>query len=586
MNLFNSKLIRRLTLILSCVLPVAAVVHPARSAERIGVSYSFLSGSIPVSSLETYARTGQIDSKFADSAPRINSKQLPELQQLLSTKIPLNSVAVSQFLHTPIGEELLGRLGQVIQTDGHASEFHALRDAMILAARNSQGFTLLEVLRQFPSKTAYIKLEKALALVGEVNQFVNQTDDASMVVNQKATLEAQFPFELSKSENLQQPGRLAWQKQTLTLSDPERDRQIPTALYLPRSRTRHPIVVISHGLGSDRFSFAYLAEHLASYGFAVVVPEHSGSDSNQLAALLAGRVRDITPPQEFVDRPIDVSKLLNKLEQLSRFDPNLQGRLDLQNVGIVGQSFGGYTALAVAGATLQAQHLKTMCQASQDSLNPSLLLQCRATQLPQLPSHLSDPRIKAAIAINPFSSAIFGQAGLSQIKVPTMIVASSADMLAPALPEQIQPFTWLTTPNKYLALMTGATHFSTLASSPNEAVPVLPFIAGTKPAPGHEYIKALNAAFFKTHLMNQQQYRSYLSADYAKAIGQLPVQLALVKTLSTSELSKNLEDRLSLSLRAFGFCLYSLSIIGSRVLKGCGDADAPCVANNLQGWKR
>ncbi len=185
------------------------------------------------------------------------------------------------------------------------------------------------------------------------------------------------------------------------LSDPERDRQIPTVLYLPRSTKRHPIVVISHGLGSDRFSFAYLAEHLASHGFAVVIPQHSGSDSNQLAAFSAGEARDITSPQEFVDRPIDVNKLLNELERLSRFDPNLQGRLDLHNIGLVGQSFGGYTALAVAGATFQPQNLKTMCQTSQDSLNLSLSLQCGATQIPQLPSHLSDPRIKAAIAINP-----------------------------------------------------------------------------------------------------------------------------------------------------------------------------------------
>ena len=571
MNLFNSKLISRLTLTLSCVLSVTAVVHPARSAERIGLSYSFLSDSIAISSLETYSRTGRIDSKFADSASRINSKQLAQLQQLLSTKIPLNSVAVSQILHTPMGEKLLGHLGQVIQTDGHASGFHALRDAMILAARNPKGFTLLEVLRQFPSKTAYIKIEEVLALVGEVNQFANQTHDASMVVNQKATLEAQFPSDLSKSENLQQPGKLAWQKQTLTLSDPERARQIPADLYLPRSRTPHPIVIISHGLGSDRFSFAYLAEHLASYGFAVVVPEHSGSNSKQLAAFLAGRAKDVTSAQEFVDRPIDVSKLLNKLEELSRFDPDLKGRLDLQNVGIVGQSFGGYTALAVAGATLQEQNLKAQCQRSQDSLNPSLLLQCGATQLPQLPSHLSDSRIKAAIAINPFGSAIFGQAGLSQIKVPTMIVASSADMLAPALPEQIQPFTWLTTPNKYLALMTGATHFSAIASSPNEAVSVLPFLVGTNPASTHEYIKALNVAFFKTYLMNQQQYRSYLSADYAKAISQLSIQLALLKTLTTGDLSKNLEDRLSLSLRAFCFCLYSpLLVVGLSKQRGRG----------------
>lgn len=268
MNFLTCKLINRLMLTLSWILPVVAVVPPARSAERIEVSYSILSDSISLLSLETYARTGRIDSKFTDRTRRDNLKQLSKLQQLLSTKIPLNSVAVSQFLHTPIGEKLLMRLGQVIQTDGRASGFHALRDAMILAARNPQGFTPLEVLRQFPSKTAYVKLEEALALVEEVNQLVNQTHNASTVVNQTATLEAQVPFDLSSSQDLQQPGTSAWQKQTLTLSDPERDRQIITDLYLPRSKVRHPIVVISHGLGSDRFSLAYLAEHLASYGMA------------------------------------------------------------------------------------------------------------------------------------------------------------------------------------------------------------------------------------------------------------------------------------------------------------------------------
>lgn len=540
MNLFGSKLIERLTLTLLCILPLASVAYPARSAEQIKLSYHFLSGSIPLQSLETDVCAGQTDRQFINYACKIDSKQITQLQQVLSTKIPLNSVAVSQFLDTPIGENLLTRLGRIIQTEDGAG-LDPLRSAMIRSARNPQGFTLLEVLRQVPAQTAHIKLEEALTSISEIDRLVNQTNAAIAAVDRKATSGSQSPFDAS-SEDLQQPGKLAWQKQTLTFNDPDRDRQLLTDLYLPRSKTRHPVVVISHGLGSDRFSYIYLAQHLASYGFAVVVLEHPGSNSQQLAALLTGKAKDIVSPQEFVDRPMDAIELLDKLEQLSRTDPNIRGRLNLQNVGIVGQSFGGYTALALAGATLQPQHLKAQCQSADNSLNLSLLLQCQATQLPQLPARLSDPRIKAAIAIAPFGSAIFGQTGLSQIEVPMMIVAGSADTLSPALPEQIQPFTWLTTPDKYLVLMTGATHFSTIGSSPNEAVP-LPSSVKVDLALIHQYMNALGAAFFKAHLMKQDRYRSYLSADYTKSIGRSPVQLGLVKTLSTTDLSNNLGDK-------------------------------------------
>ena len=51
-----------------------------------------------------------------------------------------------------------------------------------------------------------------------------------------------------------------------------------------------------------------------------------------------------------------------------------------------------------------------------------------------------------------------------------MLIAGSADTVAPALLEQIQPFTWLTSPNKYLVLMNNGTHFSTIEESPSKRI--------------------------------------------------------------------------------------------------------------------
>jgi predicted dienelactone hydrolase len=114
--------------------------------------------------------------------------------------------------------------------------------------------------------------------------------------------------------------------------------------------SQSPVIVISHGLGSDRTSFEYLAQHLASYGFAVAVPEHPGSSAEQLRSLLAGRAKTVAEPNEFINRPLDIKYLLNQLARLDASNSSFQ--LNLQQVGVIGQSFGGYTALALAVCSL------------------------------------------------------------------------------------------------------------------------------------------------------------------------------------------------------------------------------------------
>ncbi len=308
-------------------------------AEKIVLSYGLLARSIPINSLETYATTGKIDSELAWYARHATPQQLTQLRQGLLAPIPLNSIEVSQFLYTSIGERLLDRLGQIVQMDSRQSGFYAIRAALILAA-DSQDFTLLNVLRKFPSKQIEINLGRSLEIVNEIEALVNQSNQAFTFINQQSTLEAVVSPTSYQLRNLQQQGPLASTKRTIELNDRSRSRIFPADIYLPQSSKRFPIVVISHGLGSDRTSFAYLAQHLASYGFVVAVPEHPGSSSSQLEALLNGRAAEVTSPREFIDRPLDIKFLLDELTRLSQSDPQFQGRLNLEQVGVVGQSYG------------------------------------------------------------------------------------------------------------------------------------------------------------------------------------------------------------------------------------------------------
>ena len=299
-----------------------------------------------------------------------------------------------------------------------------------------------------------------------------------------------------------------------------------------------PVIVISHGLGSDRTSFTYLAEQLASYGFAVAVPEHPGSNAKQLQSLLSGRANQVAEPNEFINRPLDVKYLLDELQRLDAY--NLSFQLNFQQVGVIGQSFGGYTALALAGAKLNFKQLQTNCDEPNDIWNVSLLLQCRALDLPETDYNLQDPRVKAAIAINPIDSSIFGQAGLERIQVPVMIVGGSTDTVAPVLSEQILPFSWLDTAQKYLVVIERASHFSIIGeTNPNQQAFVLPPQAiGPSPAIARRYMSALGVAFFQTYIAGNTQYRDYLSSAYVQAINQAPLNISLVQSLSITQLTQ------------------------------------------------
>ncbi|MBV8884390.1 MAG: alpha/beta hydrolase, partial [Chroococcidiopsidaceae cyanobacterium CP_BM_RX_35] len=357
------------------LLPLVGTARPALGAERIYFVYGALERSIPVSSLQTYAKTGKVDSDLAPYIKRLKPKQRNDLRRLLVNRIDLDPVAVSQFFYSPIGEALLTRLGQFVQTGAGVSGFYGIRGALILAADDPQGLTLLNVLQKFPTDGIRVNLAPILQTTEDLEKMIDQTNRAVALVSQqsKAAATTQEPqVNFSQLPNLEQTGQFTWSKQTLRLNNFQRQSRFLVDLYLPRLNTKAPIIVISYGLGENRSSYAYLAEQLASYGFVVAIPENPGSSAEQLQSLLRGLANEVANPREFVDRALNVKFLLDELQRRSQSDPTFP--VNLQQVGVIGQSYGGYTALALAGAPLNFNQLRKDCASLNNSLNLSLVL--------------------------------------------------------------------------------------------------------------------------------------------------------------------------------------------------------------------
>jgi predicted dienelactone hydrolase len=353
------------------------------------------------------------------------------------------------------------------------------------------------------------------------------------------------PTDFAKLTDLRKPGTLGVQpKQTWMLKDSSRDRKFYVDVYKPQTWRdgKTPVVIFSHGLASRPEDFAKRAEHLASYGYVVALPQHPGSDTKQTEALIKGYSREIFDLNEFINRPKDISYAIDELER--RNQSEFQGKLDLESVGVAGHSFGGYTGLAVAGAEIDFQNLEKDCKRQFGVLDTSLLLQCRALTLPRQTYSFRDKRVTAVFTENPVNSSIFGSTGLSKIEIPVFIAGGNYDPATPFVFEQVRVFPWLTTSNKYLAMSEGQAHvdFSQLDAGVQATIESVGEFTLPSPDLITSYSNSMSLAFFGMYIEKREDYKPYLKSAYAAYLSQdEKFKLSLISTASSDKLKQAID---------------------------------------------
>jgi predicted dienelactone hydrolase len=516
-----------------------------------------------VDSLELYAKEGVVTEELSAYLPYLRSFDadvVNRAREILVERVDTDVTAVSQFGYTDQGEYLLTQIGDIFRTGSRLSGMKGLRGAAILAAADpEEGLTLLNVIRQFPAPVLRVDIRKGAAIISQFDAAFQQSNTALELVEQISLAAATNDLPGNNSaarltQMITETGPFQVRRQSIRV---KASRQ-PVDIYTPtlsadffnnpsqRDDYIWPAVVISHGLGNDRSTYSYLARFLAEHGFAVINIEHGGSSGDQVSALVSGISDEVVSADEFVSRPLLVSQVLDELEQRDDFNAKGSGRIDFSNVGVIGQSFGGYTALAVAGASLNLTRLRSDCPLTGLSFNVSLLLQCQAVNLAETTSpsgnlNFRDPRIRAAIAINPITSGLLGPEGLSEIDIPILMVAASNDTIAPALPEQIRPFTWLKAASHYLLVMQGATHFSTIDITGTETFTIPPAVVGPYAEIAQDYTQAISLAFLKTYLKDEEEYASVLTSGFTTRFSQPELPLSLISELTPEQLAEQLE---------------------------------------------
>lgn len=162
-----------------------------------------------------------------------------------------------------------------------------------------------------------------------------------------------------------------------------------------------PVVVFSHGHQAYASVMSDLMEHLASHGFLVIAPMHTGNTfadgDDRQTEIYHLRARDVGAA----------------LDQLGGGGPAL----------VVGHSFGGYTAYALGGARYDLVTLSAACAAGTGPAGFCSTFD--SAQAEQFVPGLRDERFRGVLAIDAGDFDLFAAPGVAEVGVPVLHMVAS-----------------------------------------------------------------------------------------------------------------------------------------------------------------
>ncbi len=396
-----------------------------------------------------------------------------------------------------------------------ATDSAAVDSSSATQARNHR---LLSISARTIAAASALVLVAALAACGGSSE-ISDTSKAAA----KADAEAAGPAP-------DQAGPFAVGRETITVKDPQRpERSLTVDVWYPAEKSRvegatpvqyqvipgvevpsrtafsglpvstrgpFPLVMYSHGYGGLRFISSFLTETLASHGFVVVAPDHTG---NTAIDLVTGQVAKRS--QNELNLVGDVRATLDDaLARNANSGDLLYQSINPEKIGIMGHSLGGMTSI-----------IGTVGHGG-------------------LPGY---PKIKAIVGLAAYTKNI-PLAELKKVAVPTMLISGTLDTTAKLKPNTVRTWNAISARPLYRVDLIKGAHqsfsdicyyleiASTIKNVPQVIVDTVTKSGEGGCQPGQlEWRKAnsltetYTISFFLDQLAGKSAYTAYLTPEYA-----------------------------------------------------------------------
>lgn len=273
----------------------------------------------------------------------------------------------------------------------------------------------------------------------------------------------------------------------------------------------YPLIIFSHSSGGNRRQSTFLCTHLSSHGYLVAALDHSEVVAEELA-----RQRAETDEQKWArqqawiaSRVPDIRFLLDQLLDGAALDP--EAKPDRARIGIVGHSFGGWTALAAPDVESRIGAVVALAPGGSSQPKPGIL------RVKLTFSWGRDVPTLYLVGENDVSLPLSGMYEIYERTPATkqMVVLRRADHMhfmdnVEQLHETLRAMTW---PGE-------------LSWLPQEMQPIAELCSGEQ---AHLFVRGLTLAHMDATLRQEEEAQRFLAGDVEAALAERGVEVIMHK---------------------------------------------------------
>ena len=320
---------------------------------------------------------------------------------------------------------------------------------------------------------------------------------ASACASKPAAPPAPPPAVAPPAAELARSGLAVARNADVVLKDSSRNREIPVRVTYPEGPESRPVIVFSPSATASPSAYDPLAHFWATRGFAVLVPgraEAAGSPARDPDPARESAADASADPKGWETSVRDVAFVAAATGAIEARVDGL--KLDESRLGVGGQSFGAFTAMLLAGATVDVSKKEKA-------------------------RSFADPLPKAYLLISPAGR---GQQGLTEkswaaVERPLMVVTGTRDA-GPKSQDaswRLDAYQLSAAGDKFAVFIEGASHASLtgLSAEPGAAVPKSSRKTTTIEAEVAIFqdVKAATLAFWEAYLKGDAGARAFLAGD-------------------------------------------------------------------------
>jgi len=420
----------------------------SKAAEKINIEFEEMKIPLTIKQLSKLEQYKEDSTELIDWLKKNGLIKVLELSKFLEFPVFKEEGLNREVLKSWIGRKILTELSKTIKVpnDKNGLEIYNTIESLL---EGKKEVSTLDIIEALPSEEIYLDIDNLILIISSwKNELSIQQDLISKLNNFEKTNDAFF-------KNNENNFNSVLIKTNKKIYAPHRVRPFEIELWKSK-KTDHnkELIVFMPGLGGEINNFKWIGSELTKKGWPIVFIDHRGSNLEAFKEILDGK--EAIPGSEdfFLYRIKDLDAVL-KAHQNGEFD------LANDSYILMGHSLGALIALLYEGNKPIDQLDERCDSALQDFAvtNLSKLLQCQLNEISYFEKK-NDYKAKAIIGFNSFGSLVWPRENSSGIKIPTLLIGGTYDLITPLMNEQFIVFSALNNPLNRFLIIEGASHFS------------------------------------------------------------------------------------------------------------------------------